>query len=351
MVEILLPEKEVFDSNVSEISKRIDSMSESNTMARLLHSNFKNWLSSSSMSPVKLTQDLDADKNGVISGDEFAELLGKMTGERPPEWVVELVFSFVKADVNRGIPISDWMAFLAASGLEVPDEMFAVPVIITGSMLIDPLHAISGQSITITASFNEPVDAYEIRVANMEKGTSESFTTAQADMDAPVLDEFILEADEAGEYRIELLHMGVRLDEGVFQVEALPEPEESPEIELEEDEVDEESETMPPPSTTGFQTLVDTLHGARLRSETQHIIEQEGHHHVRCTVLSSARTLLGEGPYRNGSTLTCLSEEGTRFELMMLADEREFDDNSVLEAAVAPHQWSLALRQLVCREV
>ena len=37
MVEILLPEKEVFDSNVSEISKRIDSMSESNTMARLLH--------------------------------------------------------------------------------------------------------------------------------------------------------------------------------------------------------------------------------------------------------------------------------------------------------------------------
>ena len=78
MVEILLPEKEVFDSNVSEISKRIDSMSESNTMARLLHSNFKNWLSSSSMSPVKLTQDLDADKNGVISGDEFAELLNKV---------------------------------------------------------------------------------------------------------------------------------------------------------------------------------------------------------------------------------------------------------------------------------
>jgi len=167
MVEILLPDQKVFNANVSEISKRIDRISESNTMAKLLHANFQNWLTNSSMDPVKLTQELDSNKDGIISGDEFAELLGKMTGERPPEWVVELVFSFVKADVNRGIPISDWMAFLAASGLDVPEDLFTAPVIITGSLLIDSPRVVSGQGISITASFNEPVDAYEIRVVNV----------------------------------------------------------------------------------------------------------------------------------------------------------------------------------------
>ena len=351
MVEILLPEKEVFNANVSEVSKRIDRISESNTMAKLLHANFKNWLTSSSMSPVKLTQDLDADKNGMISGDEFAELLGKMTGERPPEWVVELVFSFVKADVNRGMRITDWMAFLAASGLDVPDELFTTPVIITGSLLIDSPRVVSGQGITITASFNEPVDAYEIRVVNVDQGHSESFTTLQAEMDAPVLDEFLLESDEAGEFRVELLHMGIRLDEGGFHVEPAPEPETPEEMEHEEEMVDDEPVVAPPPSNIGFQELVDVLQAARLRSETQHIIEQEGRHEVQFTVLGSARTLLGEGRYRNGSTLTCLSKEGTKFELMMVADEREFAVNDVHHASVAPHSWSLALQHLVCREV
>ena len=351
MVEILLPDQKVFNANVSEISKRIDRISESNTMAKLLHANFQNWLTNSSMDPVKLTQELDSNKDGIISGDEFAELLGKMTGERPPEWVVELVFSFVKADVNRGIPISDWMAFLAASGLDVPEDLFTAPVIITGSLLIDSPRVVSGQGISITASFNEPVDAYEIRVVNVERGDSESFTTLQAEMDAPILDEFLLESDEAGEFRVELLHMGIRLDEGSFHVEPAPEPETPDEIEHEEEMVDDEPVGAPPPSNLGFQELVDVLQAARLRSDTQHIIEQEGRHDVQFTILASARTLLGEGRYRNGSTLTCLSEEGTKFELMMVADEREFVVNEVHHASVAPHSWSLALRQLVCREV
>ena len=67
-------------------------------MAGLLNNNFKKWLANSAMSPIQLTEELDTDKDGVISGDEFATLLGKMTGERPPEWVVELVFSFVNAN-------------------------------------------------------------------------------------------------------------------------------------------------------------------------------------------------------------------------------------------------------------
>ena len=85
MAEIRLPEKEAFYPEVQTISKRISRISENNTMAQLLHSNFKTWLQNASVSPVQLTKDLDADKNGLISGDEFAGLLGSMTGERPAE--------------------------------------------------------------------------------------------------------------------------------------------------------------------------------------------------------------------------------------------------------------------------
>ena len=351
MVEIVLPEKDVFDYKVSEISNRVNKISESNTMAKLLHSNFKNWLNSSSMSPVKLTQEMDIDNNGMISGDEFAELLGKMTGERPPEWVVELVFSFVKADVKRGIPLTDWMAFLAASGLEVPEELFTEPVEITGSLLIDTPHVTAGNPVTITASFNEPVDIYEVRVVNTVTGEVEMFATPSNEMDTPTLDEFVLESDTEGEFRVELSHMGVRLDEGSFQVEVLPEPEIEEVPEPQEEAFSEDPVEVTAPSTTGFQTLVETLQGVRLRSDTQRIIEQDGSHDVRFTVLSNTRTLMGEGPYKNGRTLTCLNEEGTTFELMMIADDREFVENSVLAASVVPHEWSLALRHLVCREV
>ena len=120
------------------------------------------------MSPLKLTQELDNNSDGVISGDEFATLLGKMTGERPPEWVVELVFSFVDADVNRGIPLDDWMAFLAASGMEIPDEMFKKKVVVAGSIAIDHKKFETGQTVSVSVSFNVEVVAYEFAVVNQK---------------------------------------------------------------------------------------------------------------------------------------------------------------------------------------
>ena len=151
------------------------------------------------MSPLKLTQELDNNSDGVISGDEFATLLGKMTGERPPEWVVELVFSFVDADVNRGIPLDDWMAFLAASGMEIPDEMFKKKVVVAGSIAIDHKKFETGQTVSVSVSFNVEVVAYEFAVVN-QKDMREvhSSLTPNVDMDRPDFDEFEIELDDRG---------------------------------------------------------------------------------------------------------------------------------------------------------
>jgi hypothetical protein len=355
MADILLPQQEVFERRVAEVSRRITTISESNTMAKLLHSNFNTWLNASSMSPVKLTQDLDEDKNGMISGDEFAILLGKMTGERPPQWVVEVVFSFVDADTATGIPISDWMAFLAASGLEIPESLFETPVIITGSLLIDKPQTHTGEDVTITASFNEPIDAYELHVRS-SLGESEHFVTQQSEMDSPTFDEFVLDADNPGDYTVELLHLGVRLDTAMFTITEppvveTPEPVEEPRVEDASAEDGPSERPTPLPATGSFSDLTDALARMRLRSETQAFLANSGAHEVRFTVLSTSRTLLGEGAYKNGSTLTCQTDEGTTFELMVgHAEERSFAKGEVCHAVVQPHSWSVALRRLVCLE-
>lgn len=351
MAEIRLPEKEAFYPEVQAISNRISSISEKNTMARLLHSNFKNWLQTSSVSPVQLTKDLDADKNGMISGEEFAGLLGAMTGERPPDWVVELVFSFVKADTNKGIPIVDWMAFLAASGLEIPNDLFEQPVVITGSLLIHEHEVTVGDSITVHASFNEPVDAYETKVTNTNTGQTEAFVTSSDEMDSPTFDEFVLESDEEGVFRVELLHHGVRLDEGEFTAFAAPEAPE--EVEIVEQVHDEHQMPATPAVAVeeeGFSALLEHLAEAKLRSDTEQIIGQTSAYAVNFTVKTIERTLMGTEAYTGGSTLTCTSDDGAEFALMMRSDERVFSKGQHLHAVVVPHAWSVALRRLVCRE-
>ena len=92
MAAIQLPEKALFDQQVNVVSNRIESITSGNTMAQVTQQQFQEMAVKFAMDPITLTQELDTNKDNVISGDEFANLLGKMTGERPPEWVVELVF-------------------------------------------------------------------------------------------------------------------------------------------------------------------------------------------------------------------------------------------------------------------
>ena len=170
MATVEFTDKENLMQRAAAINRRVESITRNNTMAGLLNNNFKKWLSNSAMSPIKLTQELDTNSDGVISGDEFANLLGKMTGERPPEWVVELVFSFVNANVNDGIPVRDWMAFLAASGMEFPDELFEEKIEVSGSIAILEDSILAGDAFSVTVSFNTDVVAYEFAV--VEQTTS-----------------------------------------------------------------------------------------------------------------------------------------------------------------------------------
>ncbi|DAC20119.1 MAG TPA: hypothetical protein D7H91_06320 [Candidatus Poseidoniales archaeon] len=351
MATIDLPEKEAFNQQVVAIERRIEGITRSNNMAGLLNNNFKKWLSSSSMSPLKLTEELDTNNDGIISGDEFASLLGKMTGERPPEWVVELVFSFVNADVKTGIPLNDWMAFLAASGLDIPDELFKEKIEVTGSIGILEEQITAGDEISVTVSFNVDVVAYEFSIIEVNSGGALlDLITPNADMDRPDFDEFQIELSTPGDYRAELRHLGLRLDEHRIVVH--------PRVEaVKEDPVVEEStpaEEHPHEevhgSEEGFGAFVTQIENVKLRSEAQALIADSPAFVVECTIQSVSKTLLGMGLYRNGFTAHCVSDDGITMRVMLKPCEVPPQAGERFDSTVSLHDWDVALKQLICLE-
>tara|TARA_B100000900_G_scaffold393712_1_gene390471 strand:- start:1731 stop:2822 length:1092 start_codon:yes stop_codon:yes gene_type:complete len=353
MAAIDLPEKEAFNQQVESIERRIESITRSNNMAGLLNNNFKKWLTSSSMSPLKLTEELDTNSDGVISGDEFASLLGKMTGERPPEWVVELVFSFVNADVDNGIPLNDWMAFLAASGLDIPDELFKEKIEVTGSIGILETQIATKETLSVAVSFNVEVEAYEFSITELNnKTTLHNQMTSRAEMDRPDFDEFEVQFDVPGDYLAELRHLGLRLDEHRLTV--------VPATEVVVDEPASE-ETKPSPvqdhsaevvhvAEEGLEGIINTIEHMKLRSEAQSLIAKSSVYGVQCTIQNVSKTLLGTGIYRNGFTAHCLADQGFSMRVMLKPCEVPPNIGDRFENPVALHDWDVALRQLVCLE-
>ena len=352
MATIELPEKATFEQRVQSISNRIDGITKSNTMAGLLNSNFKKWLSNSAMSPVALTEELDTNKDLRISGDEFASLLGKMTGERPPEWVVEIVFSFVEANPKDGIPIDDWMAFLAASGLDIPDELFKEKIVISGSIAILEENIVAGETFSVTVSFNHDVVAYEFAVMDQKSGQSlDDMLTPNADMDRPNFDEFTLEIDEPGSYLAELRHLGTRLDAQTFVVAAKPTPEGMAQDAPEEVEKEEAPVHVEIDAEEGFDGFIAMVETAKLRSDAQAMIAKAPAYIVHSNINAISRTLLGEGEYRNGYTAHCTNDGGAQFRVMLKPTDVLPAVGERFEKNVALHNWDVALKQLICREL
>jgi hypothetical protein len=351
--KILLPPRPTFDGQVIALRQRMDSISDGNRMAKLLNQNFNTWLNNSSMSAMNLTQELDKDKDGIISSDEFSDILAKMTGERPPDWVVELMFSFVDADPKTGIPVANWMAFLAANGLEIPDSMFELDIPLVGTLSSQSTDFFVEQPMNITVKFSLDIESYTITVKQDGLEKEEIFTTPVSEMDDSSSDTFILEPDAPGAYRITLSIDGKILDSISVKVleieeEDWPEEEEEPVAVVEED-MHSPIETAPSSEFSSFITMVEST---RLRSEALNLINDAPAYTLNGVVESVSTTLLGEKGYRNGLTASCLSTEGSRVQVMMKAqDVPPVLVGSMVSLKVQPVMWEVAVRELVCKEL
>lgn len=356
---IVLPEKAVFAARSEAIRANIDSITKRNKMAKLLVNNFRGWVESSAMSPLNLTMELDKDKNGLITGDEFAELLGKMTGERPPEWVTELMFSFTGASPDSGIALGEWMAMLAALGVEIPEELFEVNTPVTGTIVLaSPSPVVVDQPVEFRMDFSEGVEAYELVTVQHSNGARESMTITKAEMDGVTFDLLSMTPDEADEYTVELLHLGIRLASLKLGVEAAP-VEAAPVEAAPEPEATKPTPVLtsasPAPVNaveggTGLLGLVTALEQTKLHSEALALAAASGPLTVQGVVVGKETTLLGPVGYRTSSTLM-IQSDGFAVEVMMKPAETHSALGVPVEVTVQPHDWSLARRRLISLEL
>ncbi len=350
--KILLPPRPTFDGQVLALKQRIESISAQNRMAKLLNQNFNTWLNGSSMSALNLTQELDKDKDGIISGDEFSDILSKMTGERPPEWVVELMFSFVDADPAAGIPVADWMAFLAANGLDIPDSMFELDIPLAGTLTSERAVYLIDQPIAFTVKFSLEVESYSITILQDGVPTPETFTTTSEEMDYPNLDQFILEPDEASVYKVTLSVLGKSLDTISITVEEPLEEDWPEDEEVVEEPQTVQEETQSAPASGHLSDLISVVEQARLRSDAMKILETAPLYTLEGMVKEVSKTLLGEGECRGGETARCVSADGAIVQVMMKRTEESlFTQGQYVSLTVQPVMWSVAVRELICKEV
>lgn len=353
---IVLPKKEIFLARSQAIGANVDKITKSNRMAKLLVDNFRGWVSSAAVSPLELTVRMDKDQNGLISGDEFADLLGTMTGERPPGWVTELMFSFAGASPDIGIAVGEWLALLAALGVEVPDDLFAAEPPLTGAITIEPEgpHRID-ETLTVRLSFSRRVEGYVLVVEQDGSNDVERLSVPPSEMDGGTFDDLELTPDEADRYTLHLMHGDVRLATSVIDVRgAVLEP--APVIAAEPERPPTPSkpignvmEAPVAPSPSTLAELVDQLAECKLRSEAIEAAEAAPLMTLHGIVVDASTTLLGPEGYRNSETLV-VQAGAHLIEVMMKTAETYPERGDKVSMTVRPNDWSLARRRMMALE-
>ena len=269
-----------------------------------------------------------------------------MTGERPPEWVVELMFSFVDADPSTGIPVANWMAFLAANGLEIPDSMFELDIPLVGTLSSEGTDFFVDQPMNLTVKFSLDIESYTITVQQDGVDQDEQFTTPVTQMDDSTFDAFILEPDEPGVYKITLSIDEKNLDSISVTVLEIEE-EDWPEEEEDTNDVPEEQTVIPietQPSNE-FLSFIETVESTRLRSEAMSIIKKAPAYTLNGIVEDVSTTLLGGEGYKKGVTARCMSAEGARVQVMMKSQETpSVVVGELVSLKVQPVMWEIAVK-------
>lgn len=163
----------------------------------------------------------------------------------------------------------------------------------------------------------------------------------------------MLQPDEAGLYQVELLHLGIRLS--MVEMNILqPVEEEQEEVEPEVATVSEHEEDVHEEILVvdeGLGGFITELNNTKLKSEARALIEKSSAYRINGLIKSTATTLLGDGDHRNGTTVACDIGDGFVLEVMMKHGERLFEAGQPASIHAAPHDWSVATRRLICKEL
>ena len=291
----------------ARMEKHIKEMVTTNPMIGQLNTQFTSWLLGSGLTGAEIIHMIDSNMDAVIQPTELSDALQRTTGTQPPGWVINGLMSVLDMDKDGNVTVADLHTYFETIGLPSGIEEEPEP---------EP----------------EPDEFEELdrEIEEEARRQAEEIIRQQEAEKQRLLGE--QQAKEAAEREAE--EKARREEEAA---KAKPEP-----ILLEEDG-----------NPVSHARFIELLEGMKLSSERREAISQSPTQSCQILVSSVEKTLMGQGPMKNGMTVIgALSENrDIEVELQLPFEANEqvqaFQSNHSLEVVAQIINWNVGRKRAV----
>ena len=292
----------------ARMEKHIKEMVTTNPMIGQLNTQFTSWLLGSGLTGTEIIQMIDSNMDAVIQPTELSDALQRTTGTKPPGWVINGLMSVLDMDKDGNVTVADLHTYFETIGLP------------------------SGIEEPEPEPEPEPDEFEELdkEIEEEARRQAEEIIRQQEAEKQRLLEE--QQAKEAAER--EAKEKARREEEAE---KAKPEP-----ILLEEDG-----------SPISHARFIELLEGMKLSSERREAISQSPKQSCQILVTSVQKTLMGQGPMKNGMTVigTLSENSDIEVELQLPSEANEhvqaFQSNHSVEVIAQIINWNVGRKRAV----
>ena len=289
----------------AKMEQHIQEMVATNPMIGQLNTQFTSWLLGSGLTGTEIINMIDTNMDATIQPVELATALQETTGTQPPGWVINGLMSVLDMDKDGNVTVADLHTYFEAIGLPSGIEEMPEPE-------------------------EDEFEELNQEIEEEARRQAEDLIRQQEAEQQRLLEE--QQAREAAEREAE--EQAKREEEAV---KAKPQP-----IILEEDG-----------TTVGHARFIEILEGMKLSSERRQLITQSPTQSCQIRISSVEKTLVGQGPLKNGMTIigTLSEDSNIEVELQLPAEANEqammFQSNHSIEADAQICDWNVGRKRAI----
>ena len=294
----------------AKMEQHIQEMVATNPMIGQLNTQFTSWLLGSGLTGTEIINMIDTNMDATIQPVELATALQETTGTQPPGWVINGLMSVLDMDKDGNVTVADLHTYFEAIGL--PSGIEEMP---------EPQPAPEPEQ--------DEFEELNQEIEEEAKRQAEELIRQQEAEKQRLLEE---QAREAAEREAE--EQAKREEEAA---KAKPQP-----IILEEDG-----------TTVDHARFIEILEGMKLSSERRELIAQSPMQSCQIQISSIEKTLVGQGPLKNGMTIigTLFDNSDIEVELRLPAEANEqammFQSKHSIEADAQICDWNVGRKRAI----
>ena len=282
-----------------------------NPMIGQLNTQFTSWLLGSGLTGKEIIEMIDTNMDATIQPVELSSALERTTGTQPPGWVINGLMSVLDMDKDGNVTVADLHTYFEAIGLPSGIEETPAP------------EATPEPEVDEFEELNQEIEEEARRQAE------ELIRQKEAERQRLLEEQQAIEAAER-----EAAEQAKREEEAA---KAKPQP-----ILLEEDG------TM-----VGHARFIEILEGMKLSSERREMIARSPSQSCQIQISSIEKTLVGQGPLKNGMTIigTLSENSDIEVELRLPAEANEqtmmFQSKHTIEADAQICDWNVGRKRAI----